>query len=128
MPSPSVIPDELSTGPFTAEAARSLGVSEKVLRGKRFRRIFPRVWVCADHTMSQLDWISAASMAMPERAQVSHITRIQAAGLDIGSRRPLHFTVAGDLHIDLDEIFLHRTEVLPPLDGVGVTPAAAFIQ
>lgn len=48
--------------------------------------------------------------------------------MDIGEVKPVHFTVAGDLHLDLDDIFLHRTAVLPPLDGVGVTPAAAFVQ
>lgn len=78
--------------------------------------------------MTQLDWIAAAGLAMPERAQLSHLTRIQALGLDFGPARPLRFTVAGDLHLDVDGIFLHRTEVLPPLDGIGVTPAAAFIQ
>lgn len=100
----------------------------KVLRGKRFRRLFPRVWVHVDHVMTDLDWIVAASLAMPDRAQLSHLTRIQALGLDFGDTKPLHFTVTGDLHLDLDDIFLHRTEVLPPLDDVGVTPGAAFIQ
>lgn len=99
-----------------------------MLRGKRFRRLFPRVWVHIDHVMTGLDWIAAATLAMPARAQLSHITRIQALGLDFGATKPLRFTVAGDLHLDLDDIFLHRTEVLPPLDDVGVTPAAAFIQ
>jgi len=78
--------------------------------------------------MSSSDWITAATLAMPARAQMSHITRIRALGLDFGSSRPFHFTVAGDLHLDVDDIFLHRTEVLPPLDDVGVTPGAAFIQ
>ncbi|GAA3516552.1 hypothetical protein GCM10022234_09710 [Aeromicrobium panaciterrae] len=78
--------------------------------------------------MSQLDWIRAASLAMPGRAQLSHITRIQALGLDFGPMRPFHFTVAGDLHLDVDQVFLHRTEVLPPCDEVGVSPASAFIQ
>jgi hypothetical protein len=78
--------------------------------------------------MTDLDWIAAAAMTMPARAQMSHITRIQALGLDFGSKKPFHFTVAGDLHLDVDDIFLHRTEVLPPLDDIGVTPAAAFIQ
>jgi hypothetical protein len=59
---------------------------------------------------------------------MSHLTRIQALGLDFGPREPYHFTVPGDLHIALDDVFVHRTEVLPPLDDVGVTPAAAFIQ
>lgn len=87
-----------------------------------------RVWVCVDHVMTRLDWIAAAALAVPARAQLSHLTRLQALGLDFGPEEPYHFTVAGDLHIALDDIFLHRTEVLPPLDDVGVTPAAAFIQ
>jgi hypothetical protein len=99
-----------------------------MLNGMRYKRLFPRVWVLSDYSMSDLDWIAAADMSMPDRAQLSHITRIQALGLDFGSSKPFHFTVAGDLHLDIDDIFLHRTEVLPPLDGVGVTPAAAFIQ
>ncbi len=103
-------------------------MSERRLRGKAWKRLFPRVWVHVDHAMSEADWITAARLTMPKRAQLSHLTRIQALGLDYGERRPLRFTVAGDLHLDFDDIFLHRTEVLPPLDDVGVTPAAAFIQ
>jgi len=114
--------------PFTRQEAAMLGLPLKVLRGKRFRRLFPRVWVHVDHVMSHLDWIMAACLTMPERAQLSHITRLQALGLDLGEDKPLHFTIAGDLHLDVDDIFLHRTEVLPPLDDVGVTPGAAFIQ
>ena len=67
-------------------------------------------------------------MALPNRAQLSHVSRIQDLGLDVGRRRPIHFTVSGDLHLELPGIFVHRTEVLPPLDAIGVTPAAAFIQ
>lgn len=78
--------------------------------------------------MCDLDWIIAAALAMPDRAHVSHLTRIQRLGLDFGPLRPFHFVVAGDLHLDVPDIFLHRTEVLPPCDGVGMTPAAAFIQ
>lgn len=65
---------------------------------------------------------------MPTRAQLSHVSRIQALGLDIGDATPVHFTVSGDLHLEMNGVFLHRTEVLPPLDDVGVTPGAAFIQ
>jgi hypothetical protein len=128
MPAPHRIPAPLTRRPFARREAAALGLPPKVLRGRRFRRLFPRVWIHVDHIMTQLDWIVAASLAMPERAQLSHITRIQALGLVVGPARPFHFTVAGDLHLDLDDIFLHRTEVLPPLDDIGVTPAAAFIQ
>jgi hypothetical protein len=99
-----------------------------MLNGPSWKRLLPRVWVHQDHEMSDLDRIHAASLAMPARAQLSHFSRIQALGLDTGAVFPVHFTVAGDLHIDLPDVFLHRTEVLPPTDEVGVTPAVAFIQ
>jgi hypothetical protein len=128
MPSPADIPTHLLERPFTIYEAHASGLGEKVLRGKRFTRLFPRVWVCASHVMTELDWIAAAGLAVPARAQLSHLSRIQALGLTFGPRRPYHFTVAGDLHIALDDVFVHRTAVLPPLDAGGVTPAAAFIQ
>lgn len=128
MPAPSSLPDHLLHGPFTAADALHAGVSEKVLRGKRFVRMFPRVWVHVAHVMTRADELRAAELAAPHRAHLSHLSRIQRLGLDIGPRTPYHFTVAGDLHIALDDVFVHRTEVLPPLDGDGVTPAAAFVQ
>lgn len=128
MPSPIPVPESIRSRPFTAAEARAAGVSEKVLRGHRFRRLFARVWVCVDHSMTRLDWITAATLAAPSRAQLSHISRLQALGLDFGPEEPYHFTVAGDLHIALDDMFVHRTQVLPPLDDVGVTPATAFLQ
>lgn len=128
MPSPAAIPAHLLDRPFTTYEARAAGIGEKVLRGKRFIRIFPRVWVSTAHVMTELDWIAGAALAVPERAQLSHITRIQALGLAHGTLRPYHFTVTGDLHLALDDIFVHRTEVLPPLDDAGVTPASAFLQ
>jgi hypothetical protein len=103
-------------------------MSVRQLDGKFLVRLHPRVYVERSHAMTGLDRIAAAALAMPERAQLSHVSRIQALGLDIGRSWPVHFTIAGDLHLDLDGVFLHRTEVLPPLDEVGVTPAAAFIQ
>jgi hypothetical protein len=127
MPAPAPIPDVLREGPFTREEALRAGLRSQALLGQRFHRIFPRVWVCADYEMAALDWIDAARLAMPERAMVTGITRIQDLGLEFGPLRPFHFVVSGDLHLDLDDIFLHRTIVLPPLDDEGVTPAAAFL-
>ena len=128
MPPIPTIPAALRHHPFHVHEARLHGLSERQLRGKSWRRLFPRVWVHVHHVMTPVDWIAAAALTMPERAQLSHLTRIQALGLDFGPRRPFHFTVAGDLHLDVGDIFLHRTEVLPPLDDVGVTPGGAFIQ
>lgn len=99
-----------------------------MLSGKTWRRLHPRVWVHRDHIMTHHDDIAAAIMTMPKRSVLSHVSRIQMLGLDIGAHRPIHFTVSGDLHIDTEGVFLHRTEVLPPSTDRGVCPAAAFVQ
>jgi len=103
-------------------------MTPRQLDGKHLVKVFPRVYRCRDHVMTDADWIHAADLAVPDRAQLSHVSRLQSLGLDIGEIWPIHFTIAGDLHLDIDDVFLHRTEVLPPLDAVGVTPAAAFVQ
>lgn len=127
MPPHPRIPEELRHGPFLRAQAHAVGVTDRMLNGSSYRRLFHAVWVLRAYVMTDVDWIRAASLAMPNRARMSHLTRIQALGLGFGPLRPFHFTVAGDLHLDVPGIFLHRTEVLPPADDVGVTPAAAFI-
>lgn len=108
--------------------ARASGVSEKMLRGSRFVRVLPRVWVAADHVMSRADEVLAARLALPERARLSHRTRIEQLGYDTAATGPLHFTIAGDHHLVLPNVMLHRTAILPPSDEAGVHPAAAFVQ
>ena len=122
------IPPELQSGPFTIEFARAHDVSEKMLRGSRFTRVLPRVWRTTDHVMTRADEIQAARLALPTRARLSHQTRIEALGYDPAATGPLHFTIAGDHHLVLPGIVLHRTEALPPSTAEGVHPAAAFIQ
>ncbi len=121
------IPEELPQGPFTRPQADQAGVTPRMLRGSRFVRIFPRVWRRATHTMTRDDWICAGRLALPERARLTGITQIQRLGLDFGPAFPLHFVIEGDLHIDIDKIFLHRTKQLAPHDDVAVSPAAAFL-
>jgi hypothetical protein len=48
-------------------------------------------------------------------------------GLGVGPALPLRFVVSRDLHLALDDIFLHRTVLLPPTDAEGVRPVAAFL-
>jgi hypothetical protein len=121
------IPDCLMKGPFTHVQAQAAGVSARMLMGKRFARVFPRVHRHAEYEMTDMDWFAAASMAMPDDARPTGITRIQLAGLDYGPRRPIRFVVARDHHIDIDGIFLHRTATMPPTDTSGVTLPAAYI-
>lgn len=78
--------------------------------------------------MSERDVLRAAVMAMPARARISHGSRLRLLGLPVGPVAPVHLTVQGELHLDLDGIVLHRTKAMPPCDDDGVTPAAAFVQ
>lgn len=128
MPSPISVPEALTKGPFTTTEAAALGISEKVLRGRRFKRLFPGVWVLAAYVMTDLDWIRAAELALPADARASHLTRLRKLGLDYGPKGLLEFAIQGELHLAIGGIMLHRTKVMPPADAQGVTPAAAFVQ
>jgi hypothetical protein len=71
--------------------------------------------------------VAAAKLALPADAQLSHLTRLRPLGLDYGPLLPLHFTVDRDLHLDIADIFLHRTVLMPPVDDMGLCVEAAFI-
>lgn len=121
------LPEPLLHGPFHRRTAFATGLSARSLEGTRFVRVLPRVYRHREHPMTPEDWVVAALLALPDRARLTGITRIQQLGLDFGPRLPVRFVVEGDLHLAFEEIFLHRTKKLPPTDDVGVTPAAAFI-
>jgi hypothetical protein len=120
------IPPALSKGPFTRQQARDLGVTDRQLDAKRFVRLYPRVYRWGEHVMTHDDWLDAARLALPDRAHLTGITRLQQLGLDFGPRFPLRFVIEGELHLAFDRVFLHRTKRLPPTDALGVTVEAAF--
>lgn len=122
------IPLPLQAGPFDRSQARAHGVTSRMLQGKRFARIHHGVWRAATHVMTEADWIAAARLALPETAHLTGLSRLQQLGLDFGPRRPIRFVVQGDLHLELDGVFLHRTKRLPPTDLTGVTVAAAYLS
>ena len=122
------IPPQLKQGPFTRTGAAGAGVTSRMLQGRRFVRLHQGVWRVADHEMTEDDWLTAARLALPPTAHLTGLTRLQALGLDFGPRRPIRFVVQGDLHLELDGVFLHRTKRLPPTDEVGVTVAAAYLS
>lgn len=128
MPIQRAVDPQFLHRPFTREEFVAAGYTDRMLQGRRFHRLHQGVWVHLDHPLTRDDVIAAAVLVMPERARLSHETRIEAAGYPGWLGSTVHFTVAGDLHLAVNDVFLHRTEVLPPCDDIGVTPAAAFIQ
>jgi hypothetical protein len=124
----SELPTALSTRPFTTREAAAAGVGRGALSGPRFERIHRGVYVISGFALDLPMRIAAAKLALPADAHLSHATRVQQLGLQIGSPDPLHFTIARDLHVIPRGVFLHRTKVLPPLTDGGVSPAAAFLS
>jgi len=118
---------QLMTGPFSRAMAREAGLTDRMLQGRSFVRVMPRVWRHRDHVLTDDDWRAAAALALPPTAHLTGISRLQAAGLDYGPRLPVRYVVQGDLHLAFDNVFLHRTKLLPPVDATGVTIEAAFI-
>ena len=118
----------LPEGPFTRRQALAAGFSSRMLQGDGFVRVFPRVWRRASHEMSDSDWVRAARLALPEEAHLTGISLIQELGLDYGPRKPIHFVVAGDLHLAFEGVFLHRTKALAPLEEGDVCVEAAFMS
>ncbi|MFB9315767.1 hypothetical protein [Nocardioides plantarum] len=121
------IPDELRGRPFSRSEALDAGVTSRMLEGRRFVRVHDGVWRTRDHEMTEASWLAAARLALPERAHLTGITRLQQLGLDHGPRLPVRFVVEGDLHRELRHVFLHRTKKLAPWDSDGVCVAGAFI-
>ncbi|GAA5115487.1 hypothetical protein GCM10023339_22730 [Alloalcanivorax gelatiniphagus] len=121
------VPDAFRVGVFHRAAARDAGIPARVLEGVQFVRVHKGVYHHRGHVLTFQDRIQAARLVLPDTALTTGITRIQEAGVDLGSRRVLHFVVEGDLHLTLDGVFLHRTVMLPPADGRGVTLEAAFV-
>lgn len=121
------IPTELLNGPFTRREALAHGVTSRMLQGDRFVWLFPRVFRASTFEMDDAAWRRAARLAMPSDAHLTGVSRIQELGLDLGPTRPVRFVVARDHHRRTPGVYLHRTISMPPLDDVGVTPAAAFL-
>ncbi|MFD1827698.1 hypothetical protein [Mumia zhuanghuii] len=127
MPAPTPLPAQLTNRPFSRDELVPLGLSPKLLLGKRFRRLHPETWVHTDHAMTDSDQIAAAALAVPSYAQPTDGTRLRMLGYDDLPLEPICFVVPDDHHVALDGIMVHRTKEMPPLDASGVTPAAAFL-
>jgi hypothetical protein len=122
------IPAVLGTGPFTRARALELGVTRSMLVTRRFERLHRGVYRIAGVPMTHDERVAAARLALPATAQLTGISRIQELGLDYGPRLPLHFVVEGDLHLELEGVFLHRTKSLAPLVDGRMSAEGAFIS
>lgn len=123
------VPDALRHGPVARAEALASGLPRKVIEGPQFRRLHEAVYVHRDHPMTQDDRIRAALLACPSGTCATGVTRLHQLGLDVAdAEQPVHLVLAGDHHLALDGVFLHRTARMPPHGDEGVTAAAAFVE
>lgn len=121
------LPDDLAGRAFHRREALAAGLTSCTLEHPRFVRIHHAVYRLESTHLDRLGQIKAAALALPADAMVSHTTRLEIAGVRVGPAT-FHFTVARDLHLDLEGVMLHRTVKLPPCDTTGVSPASAWVQ
>lgn len=121
------LPDDLAGRAFHRREALAAGLTSRTLEHPRFVRIHHAVYRLESTHLDRLGQIKAAALALPADAMVSHTTRLEIAGVRVGPAT-FHFTVARDLHLDLEGVMLHRTVKLPPCDTTGVSPASAWVQ
>jgi hypothetical protein len=132
MAAPTPIPRQLRGRPFTLAEARAAGLSDRVLRGRRFRRVFPTVYACADVADTPALRLDAAVLLAPH-AFATDLTAayvlsvpVPDSGLTfLGIRR-------GERRLRVNGIRL-REYVEPPttriIDGRAVTaPEPLFVQ
>ena len=82
MPAPTAIPASLRTRPFTLTEARAAGLTDRMLRGRRFRRVFAYVYVCADVPDTPLIRLAAAILRAPH-AFATDLTAAQVLGVPV---------------------------------------------
>ncbi|MFT4188721.1 MAG: hypothetical protein QM621_09090 [Aeromicrobium sp.] len=121
------VPDHLAHRAFHRREALDAGLTDRMLEHARFVRVLPCVYRLATTELDRLGWIHAARLALPDDAALSHMSRLAAAGVDVGDDL-VHFTIGRDLHLDHDGVMLHRTVRMPPLDSGGVRLSAAWVQ
>lgn len=110
MPSPSPLPDGLRGKAFTREIGRRHGLTEKMLRGRRFVRMFDGVYRYAHTPVTYELTIEAARLVLPPDAALSHVSSLRLRGLAMRPEMPLHFSTNSGLRTRQRGIVVHRRQ------------------
>ncbi len=131
------LPPELRAGPFTRAEAQTYGITERMLRGSRFRRLAREVYVAASAPLTLELFCRAACLAIPE-AVLSHHTATAALRLPAGVHERgilrVHFTVPTTGPRSRHLTASCHVEALPPDQvvatrwGPATSPARTFLD
>lgn len=79
--------------PFTRAAALDAGISARALKGPRYRRIFPRVYIAARVEENHRQRFEGALLLHPEGAWLSHTSAATVRGIDVPDDPNVHVSV-----------------------------------
>src|SRR5699024_630721 len=85
------IPQVLHGRAFTIEEAARLGVTERMLAGRRFVRLHRGIYRTRATEPTLELRLRAARQALGPGVAVSHVTNLRLRGFEVGSAGPLHF-------------------------------------
>jgi len=126
------LPPELHGNVFTSAQANAVGITRQMLRGSRFRRLFPDVYTTAATVVTLDVQVRAAFLTLPDDAVASHTTALHVRGVNVGPPWPLHFSTNTSAQSRNKGINLHRRRGrLHPVvhDGIPVLgPDRTFVD
>jgi len=94
--------------PFTVDMAASVGITRRMLRSSRFRRLFRGVYIDATVEPTLHDWLRGALLLMPADAVVSHTSAMRLHGYTPRRRGVLELSTNTRQTTGVPGIVLHR--------------------
>lgn len=118
--------------PFTRRAGLASGLTDDILRGPRFRRLFQGVYVAADTAMTPVLMAQAARLVTPDGSFASHQTAAAILGAPVPPTSIVHLGCERRSRSRMRGIHLHSYAARPELwqaSGVPLTaPSRTFVD
>lgn len=118
--------------PFSVSEAYAAGITRKVLRGPRYRRVHRGIYIATNLELTFERKCMAALLAGPADGIISHISAARLWGIKVPTRATIHVSTRKPLRTEQKGIVLHRR--LAPvsrreLEGTPVTgPLRTFVD
>lgn len=122
------IPESLRGGPFTREKARSLGLTDRVLAGARFTRLFDGVYVYGDAEPCLETYLTAGKLALGGDAKATHVTGLRCYGVEVAPILPLRFASARSHHTRRTGLRLIRRMRVGDTEGPALRPEQCWVD
>jgi hypothetical protein len=98
--------------PFTLAWAERHGHSRRVLQGRRFQVIFPRVYAAATLEITPHVLVRAALLATPEHCAASHASGLRLYGIEVGTDLTPHVATLSPEPVRIRGITAHRLAMM----------------